>query len=104
MWTKEIVSLLIEAYKAHECLYNVKSTRYKNKHLRAEALKDIVACLKPLVSVTEEEVKTKISNLRTVFLSEHGKYKRSISSGAGVDDVSTLELWNINIYLPKKYV
>ena len=40
-WSRQEILELIELYSEHECLWNVKSKKYKNRHKRAAALNDI---------------------------------------------------------------
>jgi len=41
-WTdSERIETVIELYRSHECLWNVKSSKYKNKNLKARAKADI---------------------------------------------------------------
>lgn len=103
-WSQEQVTLLIESYKEEICLYQVKSTEYKNKHARQAALErikqNLVLC-KP--DVTINDIKNKFSALRQNFNVEHRKHQNSlIRSGTGADDVSNLQFFTsfiVSIFL-----
>jgi hypothetical protein len=66
-WTQKQVSLLIESYEQHPCLYAVKRVAYKNRHARNGVLEEIrkqLAKIRPETTVAE--IKTKFGNLRTI--------------------------------------
>ncbi|KAL1488639.1 hypothetical protein ABEB36_014439 [Hypothenemus hampei] len=82
MWSREQCERLIDGYRKHPNLYNVKSHLYKNKHARQKALEDISKDLHDIMSnVTIHDIKTKFSSLKQNF-------QRNIKSGAGEDSLS----------------
>lgn len=90
-WSRQQVSRLIELYEQHECLYVIKSRLYHNRVARTNALEAIRKQLiqaKP--DVTVADIKNKFNALRTNFLNEYRKYKESIHSGIGEDEVCLL--------------
>ncbi|XP_031336479.1 uncharacterized protein LOC116165884 [Photinus pyralis] len=93
-WSQEQVLQLIDLYKARPCLYAVKTTEYKNKHMKLTAYQEIEQGLQSLrPKTTTGEIKSKINGLRTNFLTEHRKYKSSLNSGAGAEEVYYPTLW-----------
>ncbi|XP_050501756.1 uncharacterized protein LOC126881503 [Diabrotica virgifera virgifera] len=93
-WTKNIVKILITQLEKHSCLYSVTSKDYKNKSKRKSAMWSIQNNLKEHgVTITEADLKKKIHGLRTQYLAELRKIKRSKSSGAGADEVYVPTLW-----------
>ncbi|XP_031327891.1 uncharacterized protein LOC116176413 isoform X1 [Photinus pyralis] len=97
-WSREQVTMLIEVYKNHPCLYVVKSPQYKNKHARNAALTDICSKLEAVkAGVTIADVKNKFAALRQNFLVEYRKHENSMKSGSGTDQV------NANLHCNKSY-
>ena len=91
-WSKQEVSLLIEEYQKHTCLYNAKHVMYKNKHTRTQAMELITMSMQELrPGVTTHVIKTKLNGLRNTFFTERKKYLGSVKSGAGGDEVSLFD-------------
>lgn len=89
-WSHDQVICLIELYKERPCLYQVKSSSYKNKHMRTTAYESMVTELKNIrPGTTVAEIKSKINGLRTNFITEHRKYLKSKHSGMDEDSVSS---------------
>lgn len=87
-WNKQEVSLLIEQYQKHPCLYATKNPVYKNKHARLDALNKIQRALEEVKpGITINEIKLKFNALKSTFLVEHRKQEASRHSGAGDDRV-----------------
>ncbi|XP_066993395.2 uncharacterized protein [Anabrus simplex] len=87
MWSKEAVSVLIDEYQKHPCMYVAKSPLYHNRKARRDAenkIADVVSEIRP--NTNPNEVKAKINGLRTQFTNERNKYMKSCHSGMGLDD------------------
>uniref|UniRef100_A0A1Y1JZ87 MADF domain-containing protein n=1 Tax=Photinus pyralis TaxID=7054 RepID=A0A1Y1JZ87_PHOPY len=99
-WSREQVTMLIEVYKNHPCLYVVKSPQYKNKHARNAALTDICSKLEAVkAGVTIADVKNKFAALRQNFLVEYRKHENSMKSGSGTDQVYIPTIWYYDLML-----
>jgi hypothetical protein len=72
-----VLDLLIN----QECLWDVKSENYRNRHIRDKALEEMVKELN-IPDVTPEDVKLKIKKIRTRYSYELGKVLKSEKSGA----------------------
>ncbi|XP_062400493.1 uncharacterized protein LOC134091832 [Sardina pilchardus] len=87
-WCEEKVRLLISFYSAHEYLWNPRAELYKHRDIKKKALKELCQHLTDELEVmTEEDVRKKFKNLRTVFSREHGMVLKSNRSGAGPMDI-----------------
>ncbi|XP_049767202.1 uncharacterized protein LOC126100619 [Schistocerca cancellata] len=88
-WTRDELCVLIDAFKEEQCLYNVKSKNYHNKHFRSEALNRVFQKVKSLRSHLQnpKECQIKFSNMRNMFSVENNKRKESMKTGSGTDDV-----------------
>lgn len=87
-WSEKETINFIEHYINEECLWNLKSDDYKNKHKREAAycrLKDFAKEYYP--SLTIQDVKNKIKNIRSTYYQELKKVKDSMGTGSGADDV-----------------
>ena len=89
-WTKTAVSELIKSWQKHECLYNTKNMFYSNRHSRNMAIDSIAQSLYPhLPGISLNEVKSKMSSLRTQYVKETNKSVDSMRSGVGAEDIYT---------------
>ncbi|XP_061658176.1 uncharacterized protein LOC133491234 isoform X2 [Syngnathoides biaculeatus] len=72
-WNEAKVHQLISFYSEHDCLWNYKSERYKNKLMKQSLLETLSILLSnnEQQSYTVEDIKTKFRNLRTIFQREH---------------------------------
>jgi len=86
-WNDELTCKYVELYKEHECLWNMNSTQYKRKDARQSALEKIVRKM-GLENFTTEDAKQKIRSLRATYQQESHKIDKSLSSGAGLEDVN----------------
>lgn len=85
-WSSETTLKFIQEYKTHECLWDFKSTVYRDKHRRDAAyIKLVEAMGLPNFGVTE--VKNKIKNLRSTYNQEKKKITDSKKSGSGKNSV-----------------
>jgi len=85
-WNDELTCKYVELYKEHECLWNMNSILYKRKDARQSALEEIVRKM-GLENFTIEDAKHKIKSLRATYQQESHKIDKSLSSGAGLEDV-----------------
>jgi hypothetical protein len=85
-WNDELTYKYVELYKEHECLWNMNSTLYKRKDARQSALEEIVGKMR-LENFTTEDAKQKIKRLRATYQQESNKIDKSLSYGAGLEDV-----------------
>lgn len=93
-WSRPTLLHLIELYRQHSCLWNVKLDTYKDRNKRAAALQIISEEIKKIgVSVTANETKKKIDILRGQQRREMRKKRKSQKSGASTDDIYTPTLW-----------
>ena len=93
-WNRHLVSLLIENFRAHPCLWKVKHKDYKNKTLRLQALRQIKSVLSVFVpNLTEELLRKKIDGIRGQFRRELKNKINSKKSGAGTADLYVPKLW-----------
>jgi len=82
-WSKEKIIHLIELYENASCLWDSKSSDYKNKIKRKDAFIDIANKL----NFEEQEVRKKIESLLTQYRRE--KKALVLKSGMSSDDVKT---------------
>ena len=77
-WSRPTLVHLIELYRQHSCLWNVKLDTYKDRNKRAAALQIISEEMKKVgVSVTANETKKKIDILRGQQRREMRKKRKS---------------------------
>lgn len=88
-WDSENTIKFVQEYKSHECLWNIKSSTYKNRNMRDAAISKIIEVMQ-IPGFGAPEVKNKIKNLRSTFAQERRKIELSKKSGTGTD----------NIYIP----
>ena len=87
-WRREEVRDLIEIYRCHECLWKVKSSQYKDRNLRVQAIKGVHDRLKLSVrNVSLEDIRKKIHTWRSRYTKEVKLKKASMKSGVGTADI-----------------
>lgn len=91
-WREDVTPLFLDLYKTHECLWNNKSEKYKNRVLREKAMKSLLSELN-IPDLSETDIKLKIKSIRTRYMAELNKVLKSEKSGIGRDD----------IYVPKLF-
>lgn len=84
-FSKEQIDTLIDLYQERPFLYNNSLKDYHNKQKREIGINDIATVLE----ISAEEVKKKITSLRTQYSAEHQKVLSSAKSGAGTNNVYT---------------
>ncbi|CAH0562746.1 unnamed protein product [Brassicogethes aeneus] len=94
-WSRDATSCLIQLYEQHPCLYLPTHKEYHNRNTRNKALRSITFEFnkKNSTDVTADELKKKIHGVRTQFLSERQKIKKSEVSGASLDEIYKPKLW-----------
>lgn len=75
MWTRDAVCKLINMYKEQSILWDTDHPNYHHKQMRVKALKLIADSFE----TTIPEIKNKMKNLRTMFMTVHKKVKASIA-------------------------
>lgn len=66
-WSSE-TTISVQELVTHDCLWNVKCKVYKNKKMRESAYQKIVEAMN-IVGFNVPEVKTKIRNLKSTYIS-----------------------------------
>ncbi|XP_072934354.1 uncharacterized protein [Epargyreus clarus] len=84
-WNEQSTLLFLEHFKNYQCLWNHKLDEYKDRTLRANAMKSLISDLN--LEVCEEDIKHKIKTIRTRFTTELTKIKQSTKSGRSTDDI-----------------
>jgi hypothetical protein len=84
--------MVLDLLSNQECVWDVKSERYRNLNIRDKALEEMVKELN-IPDLTPEDMKLKIKSIRSRYSSELGKVLKSEKSGASRDD----------IYVPKLF-
>ncbi|XP_053660960.1 uncharacterized protein LOC128709950 [Anopheles marshallii] len=82
-WKRDATEMLIQSYKKHPVLYDMRHPRYYNKTVRGKALTEIVddvLHLRP--ETTMKDVVRKIQTLRTQFGQELTKSRRHSLNGS----------------------
>ena len=82
VWTDIMTEQLIDSYQEHECLWNMSTPDYKDQYKRSLAY-DAIDKVMILFDVKRPEYSSKWTNMRTQFLREYNKHKKSLKSGAG---------------------
>ncbi|KAJ0179130.1 hypothetical protein K1T71_004842 [Dendrolimus kikuchii] len=91
-WRVEQTPMFLEHFKNYPTLWNFKTDGYKNRVLRAKAMRALIQDLN-IEGVNERDVKLKIKSIRTRYTCELSKIKRSTETACSPDD----------IYVPKLY-
>jgi hypothetical protein len=79
-WSNDRVLRLIEFFQDNQCLWNCQHVDYKNHICKANSIENEMGI--PLASV-----EAKIHNIRSQFMRERKKVRRSKTPGTGADDV-----------------
>ncbi|XP_018016053.1 uncharacterized protein LOC108672823 [Hyalella azteca] len=100
VWSRDITERLIDLYREAPCLWQVKSSIYKDRILRIQALEKISKELEKLdTSINIEKIRKKIHTLRCQFRTEMNKKNEILKSGACADaeDRFIPRLWCFNL-------
>ncbi|XP_069673984.1 uncharacterized protein [Periplaneta americana] len=87
-WGRDNILLLAELLKANKCLWDVTKREYKDRHMKKDAYRTISLQL----GTSPEEVEKKVHIMKTQFIREWTKVKKSRVCGIRND-----------IYVPKWY-
>ncbi|XP_068752661.1 uncharacterized protein [Montipora capricornis] len=87
-WPDRVVTLLLEAVREKESLWNTKSEAYKNRNVKKAQYEEVLQVIKEeLPDVDLASLKGKIQSLRTFYREEVRKIKKSQGTGSGASDV-----------------
>lgn len=94
-WPRGATLRLIELYEEHPCLYLPALAEYHNRGTRIKALEEITKNFNKLhlTNLKVEDIKKKIHGLRTQFLAELQKIRKSEVSGTSADDIYVPKWW-----------
>nr|CAI5849122.1 unnamed protein product [Callosobruchus analis] len=92
-WSEETTLKFVEKYLEHECLWNIKSTHYKNKIMKESAYLDLENSMN-LSGFGVKEIKMKIKNIRSTYSQELKKIKK-------VTLTSVVSAYHLPIYVKK---
>jgi len=85
-WTEDDTYKFVGLYRDYECLWNMSSANYENKHMRQRAIEVILQAME-----REEfgvaEVEQNIKNIRSTYYQEVQKIEKSRASGISPHDV-----------------
>ncbi|XP_066970138.1 uncharacterized protein [Macrobrachium rosenbergii] len=96
-WSRQLTLNLIELYRQHPCLWDVREEVYKDRDARTAAIKQITTNLKQNATyMNEVEVKRKIALLQNQHRREMRKVNMDKKSGVGSEDQYTPKLWCFN--------
>ncbi|CAG9759631.1 unnamed protein product [Ceutorhynchus assimilis] len=91
IWSMAMITTLIDLYEGNPCLYLTTSLDYRNRNRRNKTLVNICETLNnrylTITKLTVKDVQGKIHSLRSQYLCELGKIKKSQVSGASNDQV-----------------
>ncbi|KAK9687949.1 Alcohol dehydrogenase transcription factor Myb/SANT-like [Popillia japonica] len=77
-WTEEKSRKFITVYENYECLWNTKSSAYKNRDARGAAVRKLISDMEELgIKMTEDEVRNRIKAIRTTYMSELRKVEKA---------------------------
>lgn len=83
-----------DKFEEKSMLWQSSSEHYKNKFLKMKAWKELLVEYQKIdPEATVEQLKRKITNIRTCYRRERKKINASEKSGAGFDDIYTPSLW-----------
>lgn len=91
-WSESVMLKFLELYQNHDCLWNHRLDKYKNRDARESALGSIIKEME-IDGLTIADLKNKIKTIRTMYKKEHSLVCKSKKSGMGTDE----------IYVPKLF-
>lgn len=80
------MSLFLDSYQSHPCLWDTTAEIYRNSQARTSALEQIIKEMGKK-DLTIADLKNKIKNIRSIYNRELSKIRDSGKSGAGTDDI-----------------
>lgn len=102
MWSRELITDLINLYKSFPCLWKIKSESYKNKNLKEHAYQTLVKFCQSrgFSNANRDFVVKKIQSLRGSFRKELKKLEASLCGcGSGAQKVYEPSLWYFDLLL-----
>nr|XP_018917087.1 PREDICTED: uncharacterized protein LOC109044054 [Bemisia tabaci] len=78
-WNDAQTAKFFRLYEKHRCLWDMRDPDYRNMEVRAQAYQDMV--LKMGMNCSEEIIKRKIKNIRTIYARELKEVKRTRKAG-----------------------
>ncbi|XP_075071741.1 uncharacterized protein LOC142160730 isoform X2 [Mixophyes fleayi] len=94
----EFMTDFIETYRAHPCLWKIKSKEYSNSQMCNVAMQELVkTCLPHYPGANLQWAKGIMQNLQTVFKKELNNIEASEKSGAAAEDVYVPKLWYFDL-------
>uniref|UniRef100_A0A182MM29 MADF domain-containing protein n=1 Tax=Anopheles culicifacies TaxID=139723 RepID=A0A182MM29_9DIPT len=99
LFSRDFITEFIEMYKGFPCLWQVNSKEYTDRMKRKLAYDALLTKYREVdKTATKEEVKKKLYGLRSSYRREMIKMKKSIHSGATLDDVYKPTLWYFYLF------
>ena len=91
---KTVIREFIEIYRDFPCLWNVQRPEYHDRSKKNAAYEFLIMKLNEIQpNWNKDSMKKKINSLRTNRLKEKKKVQKSLSSGAGANEVYVPDLW-----------
>lgn len=99
-WSKKLTTDFIEIYRAHPCLWKIRSKEYTNKNLKNEAYDTLITlCKTAYPEANRDFVVKKIQSLRGSFRKELKKISDSKRTGTSIDDIYVPSLWYFELLM-----
>ncbi|XP_035903328.1 uncharacterized protein LOC118508033 [Anopheles stephensi] len=99
LFSRTFITEFIELYKSYPCLWQVNAKEYTDRTKRKAAYDALVTKYREVdKAASKDEVKRKIYGLRSSYRRELIKLKKSIRSGATLDDVYKPSLWYFYLF------
>lgn len=96
--TKQVLKDVIEIYRTHPCLWQIKSKEYHDRDKKEAAFKLFIEKLRKIEpDANKAVVVRKINNLKSNVRKEKKKYE-SLTSRASADDVYYVKLWYYDLF------
>nr|CAH7768737.1 unnamed protein product [Callosobruchus chinensis] len=84
----------ISLYRAHHCLWQIKSKEYSNKHMKNAAYQELVEKCKEICPEADTKyVRKQIGSLRAGYRRELREIGKSKRTGSSADDIYEPTLW-----------
>ena len=94
IWLEKEVILLLELYHRFPILWHIHSSDNKKRNIRNIYIRKIQEGLSTSIpTITIEDIKEKIHNLRTQYQKERTKIRSSSRNRVGLEDVYKPRLW-----------
>lgn len=88
-WSCDVTIKFLNIFKTYECLWDTSNENYLKRDARDSALIDLIAHMaaEGFGTISKDQLKQKIKSLKDSYRVELNKVKKSIKSGAGLDDI-----------------